>query len=185
VAGATNAVNASEALDNPDRIPVDVVVDEVIAVLEVLAFGDAIRGNEEVNFTLLREGGDFVAPLGAWREIREDLVKGSSAKGGTIVAAAADQRNMDPKVFVSPLYKRFVQIDGCVGKAVNTRTFLFGSPSLFVVSSATLAAMSFLSSCSFASVSRVTSLAALNRMRSWSLSFFKSLSQSFNRRCLS
>ena len=45
--GTANAVDAPEALDDPDRIPVDVVVYEVIAVLKVLAFGDAVRGDEE------------------------------------------------------------------------------------------------------------------------------------------
>ena len=32
-----DAVDAPEALDDPNRVPVDVVVDEVVAVLEVLA----------------------------------------------------------------------------------------------------------------------------------------------------
>ena len=77
VIDTTNAVNASEALDDPDRIPVDVVVDEVIAVLEVLAFGDTIRGDKEIDFTLLRHGRDFVALFGARGEIgevRENIV---------------------------------------------------------------------------------------------------------------
>jgi hypothetical protein len=105
VTGTANAVNASEALDDPDRVPVDVVVDEVIAVLEVLAFGDAIRGDEEVDFTLLRQGGDFVAPLGARGEIGEDVVEGGSAKGGAVVAAAADERDVDAKILVGPLHE--------------------------------------------------------------------------------
>jgi hypothetical protein len=105
VTGAANAVNASEALDDSDRIPVDVVVDEVITVLEVLAFRDAVRGDEEVDFTRLRQGGDFVAPLGARREIGEDLVEGGSAKGGAVVAAAADKCDVDAKVFVGPLHQ--------------------------------------------------------------------------------
>ena len=57
VTGAANAVNASEALDDADGVPVDVVVDEVIAVLKILAFGDAVRGDEQV---------DFVRPAAAW-----------------------------------------------------------------------------------------------------------------------
>lgn len=105
VTGTANSVNASEALDDPHRVPVDVVVDEVIAVLEVLAFGDAVRGDEEVNFTLLRHGGDFVAPLGARGEIGEDVVEGGCSQSGAGVAAAADKRDVDAKVFVGPLHK--------------------------------------------------------------------------------
>ena len=47
-----DAVDAAEALDDADRVPVDVVIDEVIAVLEVLAFGDAVGGDEHVDFVL-------------------------------------------------------------------------------------------------------------------------------------
>src|SRR5438128_1313181 len=42
------AVNASETLDDANGIPVNIVVDNVIAVLEVLALADAVRGDEEV-----------------------------------------------------------------------------------------------------------------------------------------
>ena len=61
-----DAVDAAEALDDADRVPVDVVVDEVVAVLQVLAFGDAIRGDEQIDFALVRQ---VVGPLlGARRE---------------------------------------------------------------------------------------------------------------------
>ena len=58
---AANTVDATEPLDNADRIPVDVVVNEVIAVLKVLAFADAIRGDEQINLALLRHRRDFCA----------------------------------------------------------------------------------------------------------------------------
>jgi hypothetical protein len=90
VIDTTNAVNASEALDDPDRIPVDVIVHEVIAVLQVLAFRDAVRGDKEIYFTLLRHSRDFAAPFGARGEIGEDVVEGGSAKRGAGETAAAD-----------------------------------------------------------------------------------------------
>ena len=64
----------------------------------------------------LRQVGNLVPTLGARREIGEDVVEGGSAKGGAVVAPAADQRDVDAKVFVGPLHKRFVKIDGRVGK---------------------------------------------------------------------
>ena len=47
--GRADAVDAAEALDDPHRVPVDVVVDEVVAVLEVLALGDAVGADEHVD----------------------------------------------------------------------------------------------------------------------------------------
>ena len=48
-----DTVDATESLDDADRVPVDVVIDEVVAVLEVLSFGNAIGGNENVNVAWL------------------------------------------------------------------------------------------------------------------------------------
>ena len=44
--GAADPINTPETLDDPDGIPMDVVVDEIVAVLKVLTFGNAISGNE-------------------------------------------------------------------------------------------------------------------------------------------
>ena len=49
--GGADAVDASEALDDAYRVPVDVVVDEPIAVLKVLTFRDAVSGDEENRFS--------------------------------------------------------------------------------------------------------------------------------------
>src|SRR5690606_11299085 len=46
--GRSDAVDAAEPLDDAYRVPVDVVVDEIVAVLEVLALGDAVRCNQDV-----------------------------------------------------------------------------------------------------------------------------------------
>ena len=50
-----DAVDAAEALDDADRVPVDVVVDEVVAVLEVLALADAVGGDEQVELAFVGE----------------------------------------------------------------------------------------------------------------------------------
>ena len=39
-------------LDNADRVPMNIVVDEVIAVLQILAFRNAIRSDEQVEIAL-------------------------------------------------------------------------------------------------------------------------------------
>ena len=51
-------VNSAETLDDAHRIPVDVVVDEIVAILEVLTLGDAVCSDEYVNlvFCVRNEG---------------------------------------------------------------------------------------------------------------------------------
>ena len=53
--GRADAVDAAEALDDAHRVPVDVVVDQPVAVLQVLAFGDAVGGDEQVELALAGE----------------------------------------------------------------------------------------------------------------------------------
>ena len=64
--GAADAIDAAEALDDADGIPVDVVVDEAVAVLKVLALGDAVGGDEQVDLAL-RGTRHLAAPLSAVR----------------------------------------------------------------------------------------------------------------------
>ena len=52
-----DAVEAPEALDDADGVPMDVVINQKIAVLKVLTLADAIRGDEEVNISLDGEVG--------------------------------------------------------------------------------------------------------------------------------
>jgi len=161
VAGAADTVDTAEALDDANGIPVDVIVDEVVAVLKVLAFADAVGGDEEVDLTLLRHGRNLGAVLGAWGKVGENLVVSARAEGGAGVAAAADEGQVDAEFLARPVEQRVIEVGAVSANAVKTRTFRFGSPSLFVVGLATLAAMSFLSSASLASVAGVTSRAAL------------------------
>ena len=46
---AADAVDAAESLDDAHGIPVDVVVHKVVAVLEILPFGNAVRCNQEID----------------------------------------------------------------------------------------------------------------------------------------
>ena len=58
-----NPVNPAEPLDNPDRIPVDVVIDQVVTILEILTFRNTIGGNHHID-VLGRLGKDLVALFG-------------------------------------------------------------------------------------------------------------------------
>ena len=99
---AADTVNAAKALDDPDRIPVNVVIDEQIAVLEVLALGNAIGGDKQVNLLGLRHGGHFGAVFGARGEVGQDLVEIGLAERGVVVATAGHQRDVDAQLPVRP-----------------------------------------------------------------------------------
>ena len=86
-----DAVDAAEALDDADGVPVDVVVDEPVAVLEVLALGDAVGGDQEVELALV---GEVLGPLlRAGREGGEDggEVLAEARQRGLVAARAGDQ----------------------------------------------------------------------------------------------
>ena len=51
--GGSDTVDPAEPLDDPHRIPVDVVVDQEVAVLKVLAFRDAVGADEDVQLSRL------------------------------------------------------------------------------------------------------------------------------------
>ena len=54
--GRADTVDAAEPLDDAHRVPVDVVVDDRVAVLEVLAFADAVGGDEQVDLAFTGAG---------------------------------------------------------------------------------------------------------------------------------
>ena len=46
---AADTVNTPETLNQPHRVPVDVVVDQIVAVLQVLTFRNTVGGNQNIN----------------------------------------------------------------------------------------------------------------------------------------
>ena len=47
-----DTVDSPEPLNDADRVPVDVVVDEIVAVLQVLTFGNTVGGNQNIKLIL-------------------------------------------------------------------------------------------------------------------------------------
>ena len=60
---AANTVDSPEALNDADGIPVNVVVNEIVTILQVLAFGNTVGGNQNVEF-VLASGHQNSLPLG-------------------------------------------------------------------------------------------------------------------------
>ena len=49
---AADTVNTAKTLNNANRVPMNIVVDKIIAVLEVLTFGDTVGSNQNINIDL-------------------------------------------------------------------------------------------------------------------------------------
>ena len=72
----TQAVDAAETLHNTNRVPVHIVINHAIAVLEVLPLRDAIRCENNVDLALtVREGIGF---LRTRRETTEDILEATT-----------------------------------------------------------------------------------------------------------
>jgi hypothetical protein len=53
--GRAKTVDAAEPLNDPDRVPVDVVVHYGVAILKIPTFAYAVRGNEQVDLSIASE----------------------------------------------------------------------------------------------------------------------------------
>ena len=107
---------AAESLDDADRIPVDVVVDERIAVLEVLTLGDAVGGDEQIDLALF--GKVRRAFLGAGREGGQDAgqVLAEFGQRGLVMARPGDQGAVQAKFVQRPGGNSPIQVVGGVGE---------------------------------------------------------------------
>ena len=116
--GRADAVDAAETLDDADGIPVDVVVDDGVAVLEVLALADAIRGDEQIEFAV---GGEILgAFLRARREGRDDAgeVLAEVGQRGLVVAGTGDKGRVQAEFLLRPARKL---ADRDIGRCRQTR----------------------------------------------------------------
>ena len=50
-----DTVDTAKTLDDSDRIPVDIIVDQIITVLQVLTFGNTVSGNQDTVPALLQQ----------------------------------------------------------------------------------------------------------------------------------
>ena len=104
-----DAVDTTEALDNANWVPVDVVVDEIIAILEVLTFGDTVGGDQNVDV-----GSDGttqgIAVFGFGAEIGKDFVEifGDTFQGGVWCMIASNYSSVKIVVLEDFVFQLFV-----------------------------------------------------------------------------
>src|SRR6185437_10114308 len=103
-----------KALDDAYRVPVNVVVNEPVAVLQVLALGNAVGGEEQVEFAL---AGKFPGPFfRARRKGGENRGKvlALAGKRSLISTRAGDERRVDAERCLRPRGKLIVEVTGRV-----------------------------------------------------------------------
>ena len=112
----TNPVHPAEALDNAHRVPVDVVVDKEVAVLKVLAFGDTVGSDQEVDLAFLTQ---FLRPFfGTGREGAQDRahVPTQTVECRFVRAPAGDERSVNAQRFLRPARQLSIEVFGCIGE---------------------------------------------------------------------
>ena len=98
----SQAVDAAEALDDAHGVPMDVVIHQAVAVLQILALGDAVGGEDDVDFAelplLLRQ------LLGDGREPREDVLEGGPGELQRVgpIGAARNLGALDAELALKP-----------------------------------------------------------------------------------
>ena len=127
VVRAANTVDTPKALDDAHRVPVDVVIDQQITVLQVLALRDAIGGDQYVNLTVLRHLGHLGALLGARCKVGQYLVELRRTKRGAVgTGTAGHQRNVAAQGGAGPGFQLLIQISGGVCKRAEHNDLAVG-----------------------------------------------------------
>ena len=113
---AANTVDPPKPLHQTNRVPVNVVVDQAVAVLQVLAFRNAVGGDQKVNVGAIRHQGGFV--LRAWREAGQHVVQVrlEFGDGGAALHRSGDQRSVQTVLFPGKCADMIVKILRCIGK---------------------------------------------------------------------
>ena len=73
---AADTVDTPKTLDNTHRVPVNVVIDQIVAVLQILTLGNAVSGNKNINL-LCTARHQHIPPLRNGREAGQHIVQGS------------------------------------------------------------------------------------------------------------
>ena len=94
-----DTVNSSEPLDNANRVPMNVVVDEVVAVLQVLTFGNTVSCNQNIKL-VGASGQEYSFALRNRREAGQHRVEiGSELWNGSLtVNCAGDLCRFQPEI---------------------------------------------------------------------------------------
>ena len=103
------AVDAPKALDETHRIPVDVIVEHSVAVLQVLTLGDAVGGNQQVDVHTVVRRSTLARRRGKVAEDGVEIIDAGRGAG----SVPGDCGNIQPQ-FLRKVGQILVQVLGCV-----------------------------------------------------------------------
>ena len=115
----------------------NIVVDQIIAVLQILPFGDAVGGDQNINL-LCTAWHQYVPPLGDGREAGQHIVQGSfqSLDGGASVNTSGYDRRVQTVLLFDISGYLVIQILRRIGKRREDQhllvTHVDGSTHFFV-----------------------------------------------------
>ncbi len=112
-----NAVHTPEALDQPHRVPVQVIVDDLVTVLQIQALGEHVGGDQRVDF-----GHTFQNALRSDGCVRIGLGREAGDDGVLVLVLAVDHLNVRCSVIGSQVV---VEILGGVGVLGEDEHFAF------------------------------------------------------------
>ena len=115
---ASDAVDPPETLDDAHRVPVDVVVDQVVTVLQVLSLGNTVGGYQEIDHVMISRHHQLFL-LGDWREAGEHGVHvvPQTGTGGTAFHGAGNQCSVEAVLLFYVGADMFVEVFRCVGES--------------------------------------------------------------------
>ena len=114
---AADTINSPEPLDDADRVPMDVVVDQIIAVLQVLALGNTVGGNQHIDLRrIVRKQNVFAFRDG--REARQNGIQicPQLRDRRLPIHRAGDHRRVEPKFFLHEPTDICIQIIRRIGE---------------------------------------------------------------------
>ena len=125
IVSAAYTVHTAEALDDAHWIPMDIIVDEEITILQVLALGNAVGGNEHINLLGgIREESSPVFRYG--REIGQHIIETHRELryGAFAIRRTRDKRHIQPTIRLDACRQLVVKIVGGISKGCKDNHLL-------------------------------------------------------------
>ena len=114
---AADTVNSPKPLNDTHGVPMDVIIDKIVTVLQVLTFGNTVGGNQNVEFVLASRHQDRFSFRDRGEAGQHRIEVGTELRNGRFsVHGAGDLRCFQAKFCFGIFAYIFVKIIGSIGK---------------------------------------------------------------------
>ena len=122
---AADSVDSAKTLDDPHGVPVNIIVDQIVAVLQVLALRNTVRGNQDIDIMGAAWHQD-IPILGDGREAGENVIQRrlQALDRRAPIHRACDQRGVQPVLFFDELADILIQVFRRIGEGGEDQHFL-------------------------------------------------------------